>query len=163
MSRVQILISMATSLVLTAPEIITINGSFDLKKKDGSTMDTLCALFNVPYSADIQLVADFVDLGGNYEDRVWSFRIEDSAASLRQLNINFQGSSQLLSWTTKCATFALPQLFEYRDVAEERWAGDLGKVFGRKKTKYISKPFPRALTAVELDAIRNHLTVSLGN
>ena len=148
---------------LQAITVAVTHGSFNMANKTGSTASTLCQQFGVNHSPDIQLVADYIELGGNYQDRVWSFQISKSEGSLMRLDINYQASSGNLSWTGKTASISIPTLYETRTRAVQRWDGDLGRIFGVKRTKYLTEQHPRALNQGELELIHNHLRQAVTN
>ena len=55
------------------------------------------------------------------------------------------------------ASVPLPKMTQTVTRTRQKWDGDLGKIFGKKKTKHYQEQVPRGLTGDEIAAVTNHL------
>ena len=121
----------------------------------------LSNIFGVPISTELQNIVEFIHLNGDYQERTWNFTIALNTAEMKYLNITYTSNNSNLNWSLIHASVAVPQLYTQQRVAKQKWAGDVGKIFGKKKTVYETINIPRGLTPNELQIVTNHLTKAI--
>jgi hypothetical protein len=106
----------------------------------------------------LQQINAIVSLDGHFEETRWEFHVDSGIGSLDVVQILYlPRHNKTIQWQLMRATVPIPTLTGTRQVQKRVWAGDLGKVFGKKKTKVYDETYVRGPTASEIDQIRKHL------
>ena len=158
--KLMLLAQQPMNLVLPQPTVQYDRNSVVIEKC-GNTAGQLSSLFGVPITPDLKSVADFIDLGGDYQEQTWNFQITLNEAQMKYLHIRYASTTSVLDYGALTASVIVPQQYTTQQVARQAWAGDLGKIFGKKKTVYDTQHIPRGLNPAELECVKNTLQAAI--